>query len=185
MDDHDRKNRLAACGSSRPRSRPCRLRRQSSRPSCTARKPVPSIADLWLVNRLWNGTPDRDALSMTLGRFSLGIRGKIALMAAFMSSRWLLPKGLVIESISWEADSITVAARSTASDDRPTAPELPHRTCRSALHLRLRCRHRCRGGLDRQILEHAAVGRRAILQLSEPLRERLEQARIGGAGQIG
>ncbi len=35
-------------------------------------------------------------------------------MAAFMSSRWLLPKGLLVESITRGADSITVAARSAA-----------------------------------------------------------------------
>lgn len=36
-------------------------------------------------------------------------------MAAFMSSRWLLPRGLLVESISRGAESITVAARSAAS----------------------------------------------------------------------
>ncbi len=37
-------------------------------------------------------------------------------MAAFMSSRWLLPKGLLVESISLGADGITVAARSATSE---------------------------------------------------------------------
>jgi transposase len=37
-------------------------------------------------------------------------------MAAFMSSRWLLPKGLLAESISRGPDSITVAARSATSE---------------------------------------------------------------------
>ena len=37
-------------------------------------------------------------------------------MVAFMSSRWLLPEGLVVESMRWEADSITVAARSAVGD---------------------------------------------------------------------
>jgi transposase len=37
-------------------------------------------------------------------------------MAAFMSSRWLLPKGLLVESISRGAGSIIVAARSAASE---------------------------------------------------------------------
>ncbi|HVI20346.1 MAG TPA: ISL3 family transposase [Gaiellales bacterium] len=37
-------------------------------------------------------------------------------MATFMSCRWLLPEGLVVESIRREADSITVAARSAAGD---------------------------------------------------------------------
>src|SRR5687768_14737276 len=35
-------------------------------------------------------------------------------MAAFMSSRWLLPKGLLVESVTRGADGITVAARSAA-----------------------------------------------------------------------
>ena len=33
------------------------------------------------------------------------------MMAAFMSGRWLLPKGLLVESISRGAGSIVVAAR--------------------------------------------------------------------------
>src|SRR3954471_11118537 len=37
-------------------------------------------------------------------------------MTTFMSCRWLLPEGLVVESIRREADSITVAARSAAGD---------------------------------------------------------------------
>jgi transposase len=37
-------------------------------------------------------------------------------MAAFMSSRWLLPKGLLVESVSRGAGSIIVAARSAASE---------------------------------------------------------------------
>ncbi len=37
-------------------------------------------------------------------------------MAALMSSRWLLPEGLVVESMRREADSLTVAARSAAGD---------------------------------------------------------------------
>src|SRR4051812_10244594 len=37
-------------------------------------------------------------------------------MATFMSCRWLLAEGLVVESIRREADSITVAARSAAGD---------------------------------------------------------------------
>ncbi len=37
-------------------------------------------------------------------------------MVAFMSSRWLLPEGLVVESMRWEVGSITVAAHSAAGD---------------------------------------------------------------------
>jgi hypothetical protein len=37
-------------------------------------------------------------------------------MAAFMSSRWLLPEGLVVESLRREAGGIGVAARSPAGD---------------------------------------------------------------------
>ena len=37
-------------------------------------------------------------------------------MGAFMSSRWLLPEGLVVEGLRREAGVITIAARSPAGD---------------------------------------------------------------------
>src|SRR3954447_2955181 len=62
----------------------------------------------WVPLRLWRTLDDA-------GRFSRISRGIVS-MATFMSCRWLLPEGLVVESIRREADSITVAARSAAGD---------------------------------------------------------------------
>src|SRR4051795_11243733 len=63
---------------------------------------------VWVPFGLWRTFDDA-------GRFSLISRGIVS-MATFMSCRWLLPEGLVVESIRREADSIIVAARSAAGD---------------------------------------------------------------------
>jgi transposase len=55
-------------------------------------------------------------------------------MAVLVSSRWLLPEGLLVESVSRAADGITVAARSAASDG--ICPSCGHRSRR--VHSRYR-----------------------------------------------